>query len=203
MTLSNAVKLPIRLVLLGFFGCGDPGVGGLPGVDLRRERGPDTAHRHVGRPVVRLAHRSGLRVRHRAPHRPHPRPDAGRDLAALHRDRLLVRAPARAPRPLARARAARGRRVRRRVRRPWHGGDPVPARRRRAGQRAAAPADLRRGAGRHAARATGLLARTAHPPARASRGSPAPAPAGVHDRRSQSAPARRRSAQLDHPSKTL
>ena len=54
----------------------DPGVGDLPGVDLRRERRPDAARRDVGRPVVRLAHRGGVRVRHRPADRPRARPDA-------------------------------------------------------------------------------------------------------------------------------
>ena len=56
------------------------------------------------------------------------------------------------------------------------------------------------GARRHAAGAAGVRTRAADPPPGAPRGSAAPAPARVYDRRSQPAPARRRSAQLDHPS---
>ena len=87
------------------------------------------------------------------------RPDARGHVAALHRDRLLGGAPARAARPRPRARAARGRRGGDRGRRDRDGADPVPARRRRAGQPAAAPADLHHRARQHADRAAGVRAR--------------------------------------------
>src|SRR6185312_2981688 len=157
--------------------------GDLAGDRLRRERRPLAARRRLRGSARRLAAGCGLRLRRRAVRRRRARADARRDLAAPHRDRLLVRPPARAARSGARARAARGRRGRHRLRDRRIRADAVPARRARADELAAAAPGRGDDPARLAARAAGLRARAAHRAGLAAAG-PAPPPAPrLHDRR--------------------